>query len=420
MPDSSSTTKFDSKRTNGRRNSIVVALAILLIVALLYSIRLMQDAPVIGASGGSGAPSSNMPPAAVYVETIRKESVQAEAIATGILRSTSESEIAAREPGAVVKMEADEGSKVKQNDIIAKLDDRRITALIDEARATLASAKGLEGQRKAELERAESDLGMKHRLRDSKAVSQSDVLDAERALAVAIAQSGVASDRIAEAESRLSFLNIQLEDLTIRAPFDGVIVERRSEPGEWVAAGTIVASLITVDPVEAWLRVPSRHLNYINSDSKNFRVRRSSSGQIITPQKIEIIPKVESSSQLFTIVATIPNTTGKLVSGESVTGHLPVGDLEPHWLFSTDAVIRSVSGEFTYVATKPKKEGDLLVARRIPINIAFERGNKVYVAVDGSKFTSGDQIIVEGNERLMPGQSLMVKVREEPHSAPAR
>lgn len=419
MSDSRSTTKTSSEETNARRNIIVAALAILVIAATIYSVRLMQDAPIAGSGGPDGAPMS-MPPAAVYVETLLKESVQAEAIVTGILRAASEAKIAAREPGAIVEMLVDEGDEIKQNDVIAKLDDRRITALIEEAQATLASAKGLEGQRKAELERAESDLGMKRRLRDSKAVSQSDVLDAERALAVAIAQSGVATDGIAEAESRLSFLSVQLEDLTIRAPFDGVIVERRSEPGEWVAAGTIVASLVTIDPVEAWLRVPSRHLDYLNSDSPNFRVRRSSSGQIITPHKIEIIPKVESLSQLFTIVATIPNTTRKLASGESVTGHLPVGELEPHWLFSTDAVIRSVSGEFAYVAAKSEKEGDLPVARRIPINIAFERGNKVYVSVAGSEFTMGDQIIVEGNERLMPGRSLMVKVREEPRSAPAR
>lgn len=419
MPDSSSTTKTNSERTNARRNIIVAALAILATVATFYTIRVMQDAPLAVAGGPDGAPMS-MPPAAVYVETLGKESVQAEAIVTGILRAASEAKIAAREPGAIVKMLVDEGFEVKQNDILAKLDDRRITTLIEEAQATLASAKGLEGQRKAELERAESDLGMKRKLRDSKAVSQSDVLDAEQALAVAIAQSGVASDRIAEAKSRLSFLNVQLEDLTIRAPFDGVIVERRSEPGEWVAAGTIVASLVTVDPVEAWLRVPARYLDYLNSDSKNFRVRRSSSGEIITPQKVEIIPKVESLSQLFTIVATIPNTTSKLASGESVTGHLPVGEVEPHWLFSTDAVIRSVSGDFAFVAAKPEKEGELPVARRIPINIAFERGNKVYVAIGGSDFTMGDQIIVEGNERLIPGRPLIVKAREEPHSAPAR
>ena len=419
MPDSSSTTKTNSERTNARRNIIVAALAILATVATFYTIRVMQDAPLAVAGGPDGAPMS-MPPAAVYVETLGKESVQAEAIVTGILRAASEAKIAAREPGAIVKMLVDEGFEVKQNDILAKLDDRRITTLIEEAQATLASAKGLEGQRKAELERAESDLGMKRKLRDSKAVSQSDVLDAEQALAVAIAQSGVASDRIAEAKSRLSFLNVQLEDLTIRAPFDGVIVERRSEPGEWVAAGTIVASLVTVDPVEAWLRVPARYLDYLNSDSKNFRVRRSSSGEIITPQKVEIIPKVESLSQLFTIVATIPNTTSKLASGESVTGHLPVGEVEPHWLFSTDAVIRSVSGDFAFVAAKPEKEGELPVARRIPINIAFERGNKVYVAIGGSEFTMGDQIIVEGNERLIPGRPLIVKAREEPHSAPAR
>jgi RND family efflux transporter MFP subunit len=239
-------------------------------------------------------------------------------------------------------------------------------------------------------------------------------------MAVARAQDGVAVDGIAEAESRLNFLNIQLKDLTILAPFDGVIVDRQVEPGEWVAAGSIVASLVTVDPVEAWLRVPSRFLDDLSSDSKNFRVRRSSSGQVIVPRKIEIIPVVEPLSQLFTVIATIPNPNGKLASGESITGLLPIGDLEPHWCFSTDALIRSESGDFVYVALKPEQEGSLPGSRKIPIKIAFERGNKAFVAVSLSGFTEGDRVIVEGNERLIPGQSLMVKVREEVSMPPTR
>ena len=404
---------------NSHRTFVLSVLAVIVIVASMLAIKTMQEAPNAGA-GGPGGGSMSMPPAAVFVEPIIKDTVQAEAFVTGVLRATSEASIAAREPGAVVEVFVDEGDIVKKNAIIARLDSRRITALLAEAKAALASAKGLEGQRKAELIRAQSDLEMKRGLLKSKAVSQSDLLDADRAMAVARAQDGVAVDGIAEAESRLNFLNIQLKDLTILAPFDGVIVDRQVEPGEWVAAGSIVASLVTVDPVEAWLRVPSRFLDDLSSDSKNFRVRRSSSGHVIVPRKIEIIPVVEPLSQLFTVIATIPNPNGKLASGESITGLLPIGDLEPHWCFSTDALIRSESGDFVYVALKPEQEGSLPGSRKIPIEIAFERGNKAFVAVSSSGFTEGDRVIVEGNERLIPGQSLMVKVREEVSMPPTR
>jgi RND family efflux transporter MFP subunit len=407
------------EENNPRRTVIASVLAGIVIVASMLAIKIMQEAPTAG-SGGPEGDSMSMPPAAVFVEPLIKDIVQAEVFVTGVLRATSEASIAGREPGAVVEVLVDEGDTVKKNAIIARLDARRITALLAEAKAALASAKGLEGQRKAELARAQSDLEMKRGLLKSKAVSQSDVLDADRSMAVARAQSGVAVNGIAEAESRLSFLNIQLKDLTILAPFDGVIVDRRVEPGEWVAAGSIVASLVTVDPVEAWLRVPSRYLGDLSSDSKKFRVRRSSSGQVITPQKIEIIPQVEPLSQLFTVIATIPNPNGKLASGESITGVLPIGELEPHWCFSTDAVIRSESGDFVYVVVKPEEEGALPGSRKIPIKIAFERGNKAYVAVALSGFTESEQVIVEGNERLIPGQSLMVKVREEISMPPTR
>jgi RND family efflux transporter MFP subunit len=407
------------EENNSRRTITISVLAVIVIVASMLAIKTMQEAPNAG-TGGPGGGSMSMPPAAVFVEPLLKETVQAEVFVTGVLRATSEASIAAREPGAVVEVLVDEGDTVKKNAIIARIDTRRITALLAEANATLASTKGLDGQRKAELARAQSDLEMKRGLLKSKAVSQSDVLDADRAMAVAKAQSGVAADGIAEAESRLSFLNIQLKDLTILAPFDGVIVDRRIEPGEWVAAGSIVASLVTVDPVEAWLRVPSRFLDNLSSDSRNFRVRRSSSGQVITPHKVEIIPQVEPLSQLFTVIATISNPNRKLVSGESITGVLPIGNLEPHWCFSTDALIRSESGDFVYVVVKPDKEGALPGSRKIPIEVAFERGNKAYVTVSSSGFTEGDQVIVEGNERLMPGQSLMVKVREVVSMPPTR
>lgn len=418
MSDSASQSSPEPDGSGSRKNGVIAILAIIAVVASMFAIKLMQEAPTAGAGGPGGGPMT-APPASVFVEPAVREVAQAEAVATGILRAVSEAEIAAREPGAVIEVLVNEGDAVAKDAVIARLDTRRIAAQLDEAKAALASARGMAAQRKAELERAKSDLTMKSGLLDSKAVSKSDVLDAERTLAVGAAQSEVAADGIAEAESRMTFLQVQLEDLTIRAPFAGVIVDCRVEPGEWVAAGAIVASLVTIDPIEAWLKVPTRYLNDLLADTENFRVRRSASGQIFNPLKVEIVPRVEPLSQLFTVVATVPNSNRQLAAGESVTGLVPVGKLEPHWRFSTDAVIRSASGDFVYVVDKPAKEGELPGARRVPVEIDFERDNHAFIKVPSDAFVVGDQIIVEGNERLMPGQSLMVKTRGEAAAPPA-
>ena len=79
--------------------------------------------------------------------------------------------------------------------------------------------------------------------------------------------------------------------------------------------------------------------------------------------------------------------------------------------FSTDALIKAASGQFVYVVGTPEKQGELPTARRVPVDVQFERGERAYVAVASGVFTVGDRVIVEGNERLIPGLSLMVKSR---------
>ena len=416
MSESGSNNSPESNGT-GARNAVIGALAVLAVAAAFIAIKVMREAPTAGSGGPGGGPMA-MPPAAVYVESVGSETTQAEAIVTGELRAVSQADIAAREPGAVMEVLVDEGSAVKKGDVIAKLDDRRITAQLNEAEAALKSAHSMVKQRRAELDRAKRDFSMKRGLLQRKAVSESDALDAERALAVADAQSDVARDGIAEAESRIALLEAQLEDLTIRASLDGVIVSRRIEPGEWAAAGSVVATLVTVDPIEAWLRVPARHLDDLRGNTDGFRVRRSASGELLKPASVKLIPDVDPNSQLFTVVATLPNPEGRLAPGESVTGIVPVGQRSPHWTFPTDALIRSAAGDFVYVVQAPAKEGEMPTGGRTMVDIAFERGSRVYIS-GADVFSAGEQVIVEGNERLMPGQGLMIQSRGAAAPPPA-
>ncbi|MFL3667518.1 MAG: efflux RND transporter periplasmic adaptor subunit, partial [Verrucomicrobiota bacterium] len=266
--------------------------------------------------------------------------------------------------------------------------------------------------------RAEVDLRMKVGLTASKAVSQSDLLDAQKNLKVAALQVKSAADGISEAQSRVELLDVQLSDLTVKAPMPGVVVSRNVEPGEWVAAGSSVATIVTMDPMEAWLRVPARHLDTAGKELEGFKVRQSATGQTFTPAKVIRVPEVNDRSQLFTLVATVPNPDRKLSPGESVTGIVPIGKPAEHLRVPLNAVVYSAHGTVIYVVQKPLIDDALPTARPVSARIAFARNGSAFIVADNAGFSADDQVVVEGNQRLLPGQSLMIKTSDHQGGLP--
>lgn len=409
----------EEKANNNNRAGVIAVLVIVLVVVTVVVLQMIQKAPTAGHGGPGGGPTQ-MPPAAVIVAPIAKESTQKRAIVTGTLRAVSQADVAAREAGAVEKVLINEGDEVKQGTTLAILDARRLNAQLTEATARLTAAESLLEQRAAELRRATTDLEMKQQLSATKAVSKSSVLDAGKVLAVSRSQLKAAQDGIREAQSRVELLGVQLGDLNVKAPFSGVVISRHVEPGEWVSAGTMVASLVTVDPIEAWLRVPARFLAGTAGALKGFKVRQSSTGQLFVPSKVTRIPEVDGRSQLFMLVATIPNPERQLTLGESVTGIVPLGQAADYLRIPMNAIVQSPRGTMIYVVQTPEGDGAMPTGRPVSVAIAFEREGSAFVAAEGAGFTAEDQVIVEGNQRLMPGQSLMIKSSEEQGGPPAQ
>lgn len=408
----------EPKQPYGKLPWIIGGLALLVIAAVVVAIKLIHAAPTAGeaAAAGGGPPSGppQMPPAAVFVSKIRLEPAQNLAQVTGSLRASARSEIAAQEPGAIAEIHADEGKVVEKNALLVKLDGRRIEAQLGEARAAVKSAGSLVAQREAELKRATEDQVMKKGLFEDRAIAEKDLLDAERALAVAKAQLDSANDSVTEAESRIQLLEIREKDLEIRAPFAGLITERHVEPGEWVAAGEVVMTLVANNPVEAWLRVPERFLTDVQTQPDRIRIDVAEFSEI-TPEEIRIIPDVDPRSRLFTAVAILDNSKGRLAAGLSTTAQIPVGNLEPHLIIPVNALLRTERGDFVFRAT----EGEAPTGERIEVRVAFERGGELFLLPSQNQvFKAGDKIVTEGNDRLQPNQQLLIQERIPEQSPP--
>ena len=249
-------------------------------------------------------------------------------------------------------------------------------------------------------------LKMKKELGDQRAVSKREVLDAEREAAVAQAQVRAASDQSEAAKSARELLDVRRGDLEIKAPFDGRVVSRHVEPGEWVSAGTAVVTLVSTGEIEAWLDVPERFVSSIEAAGTDLKVVSDGSGEAAEAKSVRRVPDVDQRTRLFSVVVTIDDGKGALVPGMSVHADLPVGESVERLAVPVDAIMVTREGTFVFRAGKPAQEGGMPVSEKISVEELFRRDGIAYL--NSATLNAGDSVVVEGNERLFPGTPLMV------------
>jgi RND family efflux transporter MFP subunit len=328
---------------------------------------------------------------------------------TGNLRAVARAEVAARESGAVEEILVDEGDVVKKGQVLTVLDRRRIDAEIAEAQAAITAAEVLVTQRMAESKRAKSDFEMKTGLFNKRAVSQRELLDAEREKLVTEAQVKAASDQLTVSKSRLALLRVRETDLKILSPFHGRVVERHIEPGEWLGAGEPVVSLVSAGEIEAWLDVPERFSFLVSTDPAAYKVFGDGGALTATAKSVKRIAEVDMRSRVFRVVATLDDFEGRLVHGMSVFADLPIGRKEKMPTVPVNAVVTSRLGEFVFRVNQPagKTAGGMPVAQKVPVKVRFRREGQAFLE-QTKEFKAGDQIVLEGNERLRDRQPLLI------------
>lgn len=194
----------------------------------------------------------------------------------GIARSNGRIEaqtvdVAAKLAGRVTEVLVAEGQIVSPGDPVARLDDRDAQAQLLAAKAALMRAHAGKSVAEASVAQADSALTVAETNRDrvvqlhadkhvSDAVRDDAVnaaVSAEAALKMARAQVTESEALIAAAEADLARAEIALEDLAIAAPVRGRVVYRLREPGEVVAAGAAVVSILDLSDVYMNIYLPA-------------------------------------------------------------------------------------------------------------------------------------------------------------------
>lgn len=183
-------------------------------------------------------------PIAVEIATARAEATTLRVKTQGQVKSKNQAEIAAEVAGKIVEISPllEPGASVKKGDLLARIDPAQYRLAVDRTRSQVARAR--EGLARA---RSEADLAE----RDWKDLGLTGD-PSDLTLQKPQANAALADLRTAEAAVNESLLN--LERTEIRAPFDGRVMDRRINVGDYVGPGAPLAAVFAIDVAQ--IRVP--------------------------------------------------------------------------------------------------------------------------------------------------------------------
>ena len=308
--------------------------------------------------------------------------------------------VAALTRGPVESVLVAVGDRVKKGDVIAHLVATRIKAA-RALQAALVSERKAQGRTaKAQLSLTQTELKRLASLRESVAFSRARHDDKVSEVAKFDSEVGEKKAAIASARAQLRLADIDLYNAKIRAPYNGVVSQKHTSPGAFLNVGDPVVTLINDDFLEIEADVPSDRLSGLSIG--RVTSAKLENGQALKVTVRAIVPEENGLTRTRPVRFTpkiSASAEESVAANQSVTVLLPVGVRRDVVSVHKDAVIPRGGESIVFVA----KEGK---AVRQALQLGDAVGNRFEV-LDGLK--AGDVVVVRGNERLRPGQSIKYK-----------
>lgn len=157
--------------------------------------------------------------------------------ANGYVVARTRASVAAKVAGRLASLEVDEGTSVREGEVIARLENADYQAAVGEARANLATARAVLAEARAAREQAERDAERVRRIaaEGEGLISAQELETATSASVQAEARMQAAEARVDAAAASLRYAQASLENTVVRAPFTGTVLRKEAEVGEVVA-----------------------------------------------------------------------------------------------------------------------------------------------------------------------------------------
>ena len=333
--------------------------------------------------------------------------------ATGSVEPTNLFEISSELSGTVSRVLVDHNSIVREGQVLAELDDRKLQAMLDLKMASLHAAQARISRAAASLENAKVRLEAAVALDQRGITSEQSLLAQETEYQTALAemQSAEADRDLAKADLELQ--KVELENSCICSPVDGVVLDRSVEPGQIVAASFSAPVLFTLaeDLTEMELRVDvdEADIGRISVGQKAEFTVDAYDERVFPAEILELwlAPETVDGVVTYKAILTIDNEEMLLRPGMTATADIIVNEVEDA-LLVPNAALR-------YAPPVEEADGDddrsgllgMLLPSRPPLVDRTVLGRAIFVLDDGEvrriEITRGD---TDGSKTEISGDGI--------------
>lgn len=350
--------------------------------------RWMRRLPLLLLALAPSLPAQPERPAPVRLAAVEAATLGAELRLTGTVTAERSARLSPRVDGLVRRVLVDAGDRVEAGAVLLELDAELASLALRRARAGTAQAR-------AQVEESRRLAEEAQRLAADRHIAQTEV--ATRQAAVTLADAALGAATAAEREQAELVARHRLT-----APFAGVVAERLTEAGEWVARGTPVLALVATDKLRLDVQAPQERYAEV-VEGATVDVRPDARPELVLVGRVQAkVPVGDGSSRGFLVRILVDDGEDRLLPGSSASVRIDLpAAAGSSVLVPADALLRYPDGgNGVFVAVD---EAGALRASQRRIEIGRELGGRIEVL---SGLAAGEQVVVRGNEGLRDGQAV--------------
>lgn len=293
---------------------------------------------------------------------------------SGSIEPNEQVQVRSEVSGIVRSLGFREGSMVKKGQPLLRIDDSELQALLIQAQSS--------------EKLAEDNANRARLLLEKEAISQQEY--------------DVAYADYESARAQTTLIRAQIAKTTILAPFSGKIGLRSISEGEYLTPTTVVANLLSVNPVKILFSVPEKYSNQIG-EGQGLKFSVSGSDTKYHAEIYAIEPGVDATTRTISIRALADNPEGRLFPGSFARIELPLERIDDAVLVPTQAVIPVQNGKQVYLYEDGLAKATLVEAEnRTTSDVLINKGIVI-----------GDTVLISGLMSLADGIPVQVTVVEQ-------
>ena len=274
--------------------------------------------------------------------------------------------------GKISEINFSNGQMLVKDDVIAQLDSQQAQAQVNKAQASFRSA-----QQKYERYKQLSAQGIAN-------ISRQE-LDDQRA-------------NLDTAKAELAEKQADLDQLSIKAPFTGILGEFKYNQGDYINAGDTLVDLVNKTQLLANYNIPQNYLSDLKKGQRASISVRAFPDETFTGTVNFISPTVDDSTRTVTVQALVPNPDQKLLPGMFVKVNQEVGTEDNVLVVPDQAVLADVKGYYVFEVVGNK-------VSQVYVELGTRHGGEAQIK---SGIKEGATIVVLGQQKLQDGSLIKV------------